>query len=144
LVIQSAAMAKGGDVFVLDMGEPVRIADLAKRMVELSGLTIKDEENPNGDIEVEVIGLRPGEKLYEELLIGENPEKTFHPRIMRARENYLDWDYLESKLVSLECALEVNNVIAIRSMMLEFVEGYAPNAEIMDLVFAERADGASN
>jgi FlaA1/EpsC-like NDP-sugar epimerase len=138
LVIQAAAMAKGGDVFVLDMGEPVRIADLAKRMVELSGLTIKDDKYPLGDIEIQVTGLRPGEKLYEELLIGNNPEKTTHPRIMRARESYLDWEYLEAKLASLEWALQVNDVNVIRSMMLELVQGYAPTAEIMDWVFVEQ------
>ena len=138
LVIQAAAMAKGGDVFVLDMGEPIRIADLAKRMVELSGLTIKDDGYPLGDIEIQVTGLRPGEKLYEELLIGDNPEKTSHPRIMRARESFLDWEYLEEKLSSLEWALQVNDVNVIRSMMLELVQGYAPTAEIMDWVFVEQ------
>ncbi len=138
LVIQAGAMAKGGDVFVLDMGEPVRIADLAKRMVELSGLTIKDEHYPLGDIEIRVTGLRPGEKLYEELLIGDNPEKTSHPRIMRAREAFLDWEYLEAKLLSLEWALQVNDVNVIRSMMLDLVQGYAPTAEIMDWVFVEQ------
>ncbi len=138
LVIQAGAMAKGGDVFVLDMGEPVRIADLAKRMVELSGLTIKDEHYSLGDIEIRVTGLRPGEKLYEELLIGDNPEKTSHPRIMRAREAFLDWEYLEAKLLSLEWALQVNDVNVIRSMMLDLVQGYAPTAEIMDWVFVEQ------
>ena len=138
LVIQAAAMAKGGDVFVLDMGAPVRIADLATRMVELSGLTIKDEEYPLGDIEIQITGLRPGEKLYEELLIGDNPEKTSHPRIMRARESCLDWEYLEAKLASLEWALQVNDVNVIRSMMLELVQGYAPTGEIMDWVFVEQ------
>ncbi len=138
LVIQAAAMAKGGDVFVLDMGEPVRIADLAKRMVELSGLTIKDDKYPLGDIEIQVTGLRPGEKLYEELLIGNNPEKTTHPRIMRARESYLDWEYLEAKLASLEWALQVNDVNVIRSMMLELVPGYQPTSDIVDWVFVEQ------
>ena len=138
LVIQAAAMAKGGDVFVLDMGEPVRIADLAKRMVGLSGLTMKDDENPNGDIEVQVIGLRPGEKLYEELLIGDNPEKTSHPRIMRARESFLDWKYLEPKLASLELALQANDVNVIRCMMLELIQGYTPTADIIDWVFVEQ------
>lgn len=138
LVIQAAAMARGGDVFVLNMGEPVRIADLAKRMVALSGLTIKDDEYPHGDIEIQVTGLRPGEKLYEELLISDNPEKTSHPRIMKSREAYLGWEYLETKLTSLEWALHVNDVNVIRSMMLELVQGYAPTAEIVDWVFVEQ------
>ena len=85
LVIQAGAMAKGGDVFILDMGQPIKILDLARRMIELSGLTVKDAQNPDGDIEIEISGLRPGEKLYEELLIGENPQHTSHPRILRAR-----------------------------------------------------------
>ncbi|MFM7801259.1 MAG: UDP-N-acetylglucosamine 4,6-dehydratase family protein, partial [Limnohabitans sp.] len=88
LVIQAGAMAKGGDVFVLDMGEPVRIMDLARRMIELSGLRVKDEKYPDGDIEIEISGLRPGEKLYEELLIGDNPKPTSHSRIMKAHEEF--------------------------------------------------------
>jgi FlaA1/EpsC-like NDP-sugar epimerase len=89
LVIQAGAMAQGGEVFVLDMGEPVKIVDLARRMIELSGLSVRDESNPAGDIEIEVVGLRPAEKLYEELLIGDNPEATSHARIMKARDGYL-------------------------------------------------------
>ncbi len=138
LVIQAGAMAKGGDVFVLDMGEPVRIADLARRMVELSGLTIKDEQNPDGDIEIQVTGLRPGEKLFEELLIGDNPEKTSHARIMRAQETFMSWDQLEGKLASLDWALQVNDVNVIRSMMLELVPGYQPSSDIVDWVYVEQ------
>ncbi len=138
LVIQAGAMAKGGDVFVLDMGEPVRIADLARRMVELSGLTIKDELNPDGDIEIQVTGLRPGEKLFEELLIGDNPEKTSHARIMRAQETFLNWGQLEGKLASLDWALQVNDVNVIRSMMLELVPGYQPTSHIVDWVYVEQ------
>jgi FlaA1/EpsC-like NDP-sugar epimerase len=91
LVLQAGAMAKGGDVFVLDMGQPVRIADVARRMIHLSGLTVRDEENPEGDIEIQFTGLRPGEKLYEELLIGSNVTGTEHPMIMRAIEHSLPW-----------------------------------------------------
>jgi FlaA1/EpsC-like NDP-sugar epimerase len=138
LVIQAGAMAKGGDVFVLDMGEPVRIAGLARRMVELSGLTIKDELNPDGDIEIQVTGLRPGEKLFEELLIGDNPEKTSHARIMRAQETFLNWGQLEGKLASLDWALQVNDVNVIRSMMLELVPGYQPTSDIVDWVYVEQ------
>ena len=138
LVIQAGAMSKGGDVFVLDMGESVKIMDLARRMVELSGLTVKDELNPNGDIEIEITGLRPGEKLYEELLIGDNPKPTSHPRIMKAHEDFIPWAELEGRLKSLEIALGVNDVSVIRLMMAKLVSGYTPSAEIVDWVFMEQ------
>jgi FlaA1/EpsC-like NDP-sugar epimerase len=132
LVIQAGAMAHGGDVFVLDMGEPVKIGDLARRMVELSGLSVRDEDNPEGDIEIQVTGLRPGEKLYEELLIGDDPQPTSHPRIMKAHEKYLPWQVLEQKLVALRSALDTNDVPAIRQMLVETVSGYQPAEEIAD------------
>jgi FlaA1/EpsC-like NDP-sugar epimerase len=138
LVIQAGAMSKGGDVFVLDMGESVKIMDLARRMVELSGLTVKDELNPNGDIEIEITGLRPGEKLYEELLIGDNPKPTSHPRIMKAHEHFVPWSELEDRLKSLEIALGVNDVSVIRLMMAKLVSGFTPSAEIVDWVFMEQ------
>jgi len=138
LVIQAGAMAKGGDVFVLDMGQPVKIMDLARRMVELSGLTVKDEQNPDGDIEIEVTGLRPGEKLYEELLIGDNPKPTVHPRIMKAHEEFIPWAEFEAKLNSLEIALNVNDVGVIRLMMQQLVVGYIPSNEIVDWVYLEQ------
>src|SRR3546814_12019283 len=94
-------MAKGVVVFVLDMGQPVKIMDLARRMVELSGLTVKDEQHPDGDIEIAVTGLRPGEKLYEELLIGDNPKPTVHPRIMKAHEDFIPWAEFEAKLTEI-------------------------------------------
>jgi FlaA1/EpsC-like NDP-sugar epimerase len=137
LVIQAAAMATGGDVFVLDMGQPVKILDLAKRMVELSGLTVLDASNPMGDIEIQVTGLRPGEKLFEELLIGDNPLPTSHPRIMKAHEEFLPWDELESKLNILNRALESNNVPAIRTLLKELVPGYQPESEVVDWVWVE-------
>ena len=137
LVIQAAAMANGGDVFVLDMGQPVKILDLAKRMVELSGLTVMDSNNPMGDIEIQITGLRPGEKLYEELLIGENPLPTSHPRIMKAHEEFLPWDELESKLNILNSALESNNVPVIRTLLKELVPGYQPELEVVDWVWME-------
>ncbi len=137
LVIQAGAMAKGGDVFVLDMGEPVKIIDLAKRLIELSGLTLRNEQKPDGDIAIETIGLRPGEKLYEELLIGENPESTSHPRIVKAREDFLSWTELEPKLEALSLALRTDDVGAMRSMMKQLVRGYAPGSEIIDWVFME-------
>lgn len=139
LVIQAGAMAKGGDVFVLDMGQPVRIIDLARRMVELSGLTSRDEENPDGDIAIEITGLRPGEKLYEELLIGDNPKPTSHSRIMKAHEEFLPWDALEEKLNALKVALELNDIEVIRRMLEDLVSGYEPNGEIVDWVFMAQA-----
>lgn len=135
LVIQAGAMAKGGDVFVLDMGQSVKIIDLARRMIELSGLTVKDEQNPDGDIEIEITGLRPGEKLYEELLIGDNPKSTSHSRIMKAHEDYIVWNDLEPKLQAMEMALNVNDVSVIRLMMEQLVSGYAPTGEIVDWVY---------
>jgi FlaA1/EpsC-like NDP-sugar epimerase len=138
LVIQAGAMAKGGDVFVLDMGQPVRIIDLASRMVELSGLTVQDESNPDGDIGIEISGLRPGEKLYEELLIGENPQGTSHSRIMKAHEDFLAWNALEAKLNSLELALSVNDVGVVKVMLEELVSGYTPNEDIVDWIYLEQ------
>ena len=138
LVIQAGAMAKGGDVFVLDMGESVKIMNLARRMVELSGLVIKDAKNPDGDIEIEITGLRPGEKLYEELLIGDNPKPTAHPRVMKAHEDFIPWVDLEDRLRVLELALGSNDVSVIRLMMAKLVSGYIPSAEIVDWVFMEQ------
>ncbi len=134
LVIQAGAMAKGGDVFVLDMGQPVKILDLARRMIELSGLQVRDEENPDGDIEIEITGLRPGEKLYEELLIGDNPKPTSHPRIMKAHEDFLAWGELEQRLLALQAPLEVNDVGVVRLMLQELVSGYEPLGDIVDWV----------
>ncbi len=138
LVIQAGAMAQGGDVFVLDMGESVKIIDLASRMIELSGLTVKDAENPEGDIEIQITGLRPGEKLYEELLIGDNPQPTMHPRIMKAHDEFIPWAEFEGKLQALEVALNVNDVGVIRTMMQELVTGYVPSDEIVDWVYLEQ------
>ena len=126
LVIQAGAMAKGGDVFVLDMGDPVKIMDLATRMIELSGLCVRDENNPEGDIEIEITGLRPGEKLFEELLIGNNPRPTSHPRIMKAHEEFVAWPVLLEKLQQLESLLEQRNVEGTKELLTELVSGYAP------------------
>ena len=143
LVIQAGAMAKGGEVFVLDMGQPVKIVDLARRMIELSGLCVRDEESPDGDIEIEMTGLRPGEKLYEELLIGDNPMPTSHPRIMKANDEHLAWGDLQVKLSFLKEALSANNVSSVRLMMEALVPGYAPSSEIVDWVYLERGDEAT-
>jgi FlaA1/EpsC-like NDP-sugar epimerase len=134
LVVQAGAMGQGGDVFVLDMGQPVKIIDLARRMVELSGMTVRDELHPDGDIALTVTGLRPGEKLYEELLIGDNPKPTQHPRIMRAHEQFLSWPELEQKLNALSIAMSVNDVPVIRGMLQELVSGYQPSGEVVDWV----------
>ena len=138
LVIQAGAMSGGADVFLLDMGEPVRIADLARRMVELSGLTVRDGDEPDGDIELEITGLRPGEKLYEELLIGDNPHPTSHPRIMQAKEDFLPWPELSRRLAALEAALEENDIPLARALLQKLVSGYAPSGEVVDLVYRER------
>lgn len=129
LVIQASAMADGGDVFVLDMGEPVRIYDLAVKMIYLSGLLIKDEAHPHGDIEITVTGLRPGEKLYEELLIGDNPQPTAHPKIMKAHEEFLGWDDLQHELKNLMLALDSNHDKLIKDMLKKLVPGYRPNGD---------------
>lgn len=134
LVIQAGAMAQGGDVFVLDMGEPVKIVDLARRMVELSGLTVLDHNNPSGDIELAVTGLRPGEKLYEELLIGDNPIPTQHARIMKAHEQFLSWPELSQRLNALHLALKVNDVPVIRDLLQQSVPGYQMSGEVVDWV----------
>jgi FlaA1/EpsC-like NDP-sugar epimerase len=142
LVIQAGAMGQGGDVFVLDMGQPVKIIDLARRMVELSGLTVRDKLSPSGDIELTVTGLRPGEKLYEELLIGDNPLPTIHPRIMKAHEDFLPWDELQAKLGGLGQALDTNDVPLIRTLLKDLVPGYQPDGEVVDWVWMENAKAA--
>ena len=144
LVIQAGAMARGGDVFVLDMGEPVRIIDLARRMIELSGLQVRDDDNPDGDIEIAISGLRPGEKLYEELLIGDNPKPTTHPRIMKAHEDFLPWPALEEKLAALRLALDTNDVGVVRRMLEQLVSGYVPSGEIVDWVHLANTAAAVN
>jgi FlaA1/EpsC-like NDP-sugar epimerase len=124
LVLQAGAMGQGGDVFVLDMGQPIKIMDLARRMLHLSGLSERNAANPNGDIAISVIGLRPGEKLYEELLIGDNPEPTEHPRIMKAREPHLSWPHLQEVLDTLQAAADNNDALAIKAVFLQHVQGY--------------------
>lgn len=134
LVIQAGAMGKGGDVFVLDMGEPVRIADLARRMVHLMGLEVKDQQHPDGDIEISFSGLRPGEKLYEELLIGENVRQTAHPRIMAADEVSLSWKEMAELLRELEHHCENFAVAQIVKLITEAPAGFNHSSPISDLV----------
>ena len=137
LVIQAGAMGKGGDVFVLDMGESVKIIDLAKQMINLSGLRLKDENHPDGDIEIKITGLRPGEKLYEELLIGDEVQKTTHPRIMTASEVMLPWDKLHDILSRMESACRKMNQTELRALLLEAPAGFNPKDEICDLVWQQ-------
>jgi len=126
LVIQAGTLATGGDVFLLDMGEPVKIVDLARKMIELSGLDVKDINNPEGDIEIEEIGLRPGEKLYEELLIDGDPEKTVHPRVFKSHEEFLPWGELELKVRELSQAINKNDDQVLLVLLKELVSGYKP------------------
>jgi FlaA1/EpsC-like NDP-sugar epimerase len=124
LVLQAGAMASGGEVFVLDMGEPVKIIDLARRMVELSGLTVRDDLHPEGDIAIAITGLRPGEKLYEELLIGDNPTPTAHARIMKAHEDFLPWPELAVQLDALHAGVQTHDTAAIKAVLHHCVHGY--------------------
>ena len=137
LVIQAGAMAKGGEVFILDMGNPVKILTLAERMIELSGLEIKNELNPNGDIEIVTVGLRPGEKLYEELLVLNNPLPTKHPKIFKSIDPYLEWDLLKSKISNLEKCIKRNDYKDIRNCLGEIIHDYKPKDKIVDYLFLE-------
>ena len=138
LVIQAGSMGRGGDVFVLDMGEPVKIAELAQKMVLLSGLSVRSEKNPHGDIAIEFTGLRPGEKLYEELLIGDNVVATPHPMIMSANEDHLPWEQLKIKLDELMAAVDRDEYSRVRMLLREVVSGYTPEGEIVDWIFQQR------
>ena len=139
LVIQAGAMAEGGDVFVLNMGEPVKIADLARRMIELSGLSVRDNTNLEGDIEIVLTGLRPGEKLYEELMLGDNPQPTAHPKIRRAQDPFIPWSELQIELDTLKAQLDSHQVQSIIETLQRLVAGYQPSDEIVDWVFDARA-----
>ena len=138
LVIQAGSMGQGGDVFVLDMGEPVKIVELAEKMIHLSGLSIRSERNPQGDISIEFTGLRPGEKLYEELLIGDNVAATQHPMIMTANEDHLPWDLLKPRLTQLLNAVEQDDYSLVRQLLRETVSGYTPDGEIVDWIYQQR------
>jgi FlaA1/EpsC-like NDP-sugar epimerase len=137
LVIQAGSMGQGGDVFVLDMGEPVKIVELAEKMIHLSGLSVRSEKNPQGDISIEFTGLRPGEKLYEELLIGDNVAATQHPMIMSANEDHLPWDLLKTRLTELLQAVEQDDYSRVRQLLRETVSGYTPDGEIVDWIYQQ-------
>ena len=138
LVIQAGSMSSGGDVFVLDMGKPVKIVELAKSMIHLMGCQIKDDEHVEGDIEIKVVGLRPGEKLYEELLIGENVTGTRHPKVMRAEEESLSYDDVNRNINLLKSYIKEHNVIAIRDLLLNTVNGYLPDKNIVDYGYIKK------
>jgi FlaA1/EpsC-like NDP-sugar epimerase len=138
LVLQAGSMGQGGDVFVLDMGKPVRIADLARRMISLMGLTLRDEQNPEGDIEIVYTGLRPAEKLFEELLIGTNVTGTEHPMIMRAMEHSLSWSRVQQVLSDLSIAVNRSDCDRARHLLMEAVAEYRPSGEIQDLLWSRK------
>lgn len=137
LVIQAGAMSVGGEVFVLDMGQPVRIVDLARRMIDLSGLLVQDERQPDGDIAIRFVGLRPAEKLYEELLIGDNPEPTGHMRIMKARDNFLPLDQLNQHLAAIQRTYDSADDEALLEAIAQLVPEVRP-------AFAQHADLATH
>ncbi len=134
LVIQAGAMGEGGDVFVLDMGEPVQILEMAKKMIHLSGLSLRDETNPGGDIEISFTGLRSGEKLYEELLIGDNVSLTNHPRVMRANEKYLEFAEVERLVIEIERTCENNDSDILRKLLISAVSEFEPQCGNEDLL----------
>ena len=135
LIIQAGSMSKGGEVFVLDMGQPVKINDLAKNLIHLSGLQLKDDLNPDGDIEIEYTGLRPGEKLFEELLIGENIMETQHDMIHAVNEDFIDWENFQILLERLKVANENYDYELIKKIIIEALPEYKPEVKIQDVLF---------
>jgi FlaA1/EpsC-like NDP-sugar epimerase len=142
LVLQAGSMAKGGDVFVLDMGRPVRIEDLARRVVSLMGLTVRDDDNPDGEVEIIYTGLRPAEKLFEELLIGSNVTGTDHPMIMRATEHFLPSVVVHQILEDILSALNRSDCRKLRELLVQAVAEYKPESDIQDLVWVRKAVAA--
>jgi FlaA1/EpsC-like NDP-sugar epimerase len=140
LVIQAGAMSDQGALFVLDMGDPVKISDLATRMIRLSGLKLKNNENPEGDIEILITGLRPGEKLFEELLIENNAKSTAHTRIMKAHEDFIKWNILEMQLKILEDAINIRDHALVRSLLNRLVKFYSPSEGIVDWVYLQKGN----
>ncbi len=138
LVIQSGAMGKKSEVFVLDMGESVKIRDIIDKMIKLSGLSVKDYKNPNGDIEIKITGLRPGEKLYEELLIGNNPQGTKHPKIKKINDPFIPYDQLKEDLNNLKNLLDKNKANNVKKFLFELLKSYKPSEEMIDHVYVEK------
>ena len=144
LVLQAGAMAHGGEVFVLDMGEPVKIMDLARDMIVLSGMTVRDAAHPQGDIALHITGLRPGEKLYEELLIGDNPQPTEHPRIMKAQENLLPWPQLQQQLIALQGCMVANDVAGLVQLLLRLVSGFRSGPVVDNITLQQQGAAHQN
>ena len=144
LVIQAGAMSKGGEVFVLDMGEPIRIFDLAKKMIQFSGLKLIDKNNPSGDIEILITGLRPGEKLYEELLIENNSISTGHPKIFKAQDDFIEWPKLEIEIQKLEEFVLKNDHEKIIILLKKIVVGFKPSDKIVDYIFNAKFQNYKN
>ena len=138
LVIQAGAMSEACEVFVLDMGKSVKIKDLIYKMIKLSGLVVKDAENLDGDIGIKITGLRPGEKLYEELLIGDNPQKTFHEKIQKAQDSFIPYDQLKIDLDNLSALLENNNITDVKDMLKKLIPSYQSNSKIVDHIYEEQ------
>jgi len=138
LVIQAGSMGKYSEVFVLDMGKSIKIIDLIKKMINLSGFTIRDDKNPTGDIKIKIIGLRPGEKLYEELLIGDDPQKTNHPKIKKANDPFIPFAQLESELNNLKSLLDENSVNEVKNHLEKLLKLYKSNSNIVDHLYVEK------
>ena len=138
LVIQASAMAKGGDVFILEMGKQINILELAKHFIKLSGLSIKDKKNPKGDIEIKIIGLRPGEKLFEELILGSNPKNTSHKKIFRTSEPFMVWSQLKEDIEKLKLSFQDNDVIGAINLIKKIIPEYKPTSKIVDGVYVEK------
>ncbi len=139
LVIQAGAMGKHSEVFVLDMGESVKIKDLLYKMIALSGFSVRDIDNPTGDIELKIIGLRPGEKLYEELIIGNNPKKTKHPKIKKIDDPFIPYNELKKELSNLKVLLDSNQVSKVKNLIQKLIQSYNPHSEIVDHVHTEQS-----
>ena len=140
LVIQAGAMSKGCEVYVLDMGESIKIKDLIYKIIKLSGLTIKDDKNLEGDIEIKITGLRPGEKLYEELLLGDNPIKTSHEKIQKAQDPFIPYNQLKIELDNLSSLLKDNRAADVKVMLAKLVSSYQSNSKIIDHIYAEKSN----
>ena len=137
-------MGKNSEVFVLDMGESVKIRELIHKMINLSGLSVKDIKNPLGDIEIQITGLKPGEKLYEELLIGDNPQQTEHPKILRATDPFIPFDKLELELNALKDLLDQNETIKVKNLLVKLLKSYKSNSEIADHIYLEQISSVKN
>jgi FlaA1/EpsC-like NDP-sugar epimerase len=144
LVVQAGAMSDGCEVFILDMGKSVKIKDLIYKIIKLSGLTVKNTKNLDGDIEIKITGLRPGEKLYEELLIGDNPQKTYHEKIQKAQDPFTPFNQLKIDLDNLSTLLEENSIADVKDMLGKLVPSYQSNSKIVDHIFEEQLNYKNN